>query len=291
MTYQEFIQNIIKTRGQHNISEDEYYENHHIIPRCLGGRGDTKDNYFKKNSTHPNCIRLYPKEHFIAHKLLALENPKNKKLVYAWTAMWVKDPKTQKRIEPSPEEYQQMRIMAYEFIKQDSLEKWQNPEFRKKQIWTEERRRKQSLSQKGRKLSIETRTKISNKLKGRSSPKKGKKSSLETCLKISKATKGENNGMYGRTHSIEAKEKLRQANLGKEVYWWNNGIKNTMSRNCPGEGWIKGRLSGFKHKSNEAYHKKRGPTLKYKWLLPDGSVREMDKQNVQKWHKDWKLIE
>ena len=39
MTYKEFIDNIIETRGQWNISKGEYFEVHHIIPRCLGGDG------------------------------------------------------------------------------------------------------------------------------------------------------------------------------------------------------------------------------------------------------------
>lgn len=34
MTYSEFIQSIINTRGQWNIPDGEYFENHHITPRC-----------------------------------------------------------------------------------------------------------------------------------------------------------------------------------------------------------------------------------------------------------------
>ena len=36
MTYKEFIDNIIGTRGRHGCGE-EYHEKHHIVPRCLGG--------------------------------------------------------------------------------------------------------------------------------------------------------------------------------------------------------------------------------------------------------------
>lgn len=56
---------------------------HHITPRCIGGTGDTASNFFNHRSTHPNCIWLYPQGHFIAHKLLALENPEDYKLVFA----------------------------------------------------------------------------------------------------------------------------------------------------------------------------------------------------------------
>lgn len=77
MTYNEFIQNIIDTRGQWNILNGEYYESHHILPKCLGGKG-------RKKTKHQNIIWLYPEEHYIAHKLLALENPDIKGLLYAW---------------------------------------------------------------------------------------------------------------------------------------------------------------------------------------------------------------
>ena len=74
-TYDEFINNILKNRGRFGCG-DEYHERHHIIPRCMGG-GNEKE----------NLIDLFAKEHFIAHKLLALENPDNNSLIYAWWMM------------------------------------------------------------------------------------------------------------------------------------------------------------------------------------------------------------
>ena len=71
-TYEEFIQNILKTRGRFECG-DEYHERHHIVPKCMGGT-DEED----------NLIDLFAREHFMAHKLLALENRDNDKLVYAW---------------------------------------------------------------------------------------------------------------------------------------------------------------------------------------------------------------
>lgn len=74
MTYNEFIQNILDTRGRFNIPKDEYKERHHIIPRCMGGSNDIE-----------NLIDLYPKEHFIAHRLLYDENKDNYKLAIAYS--------------------------------------------------------------------------------------------------------------------------------------------------------------------------------------------------------------
>ena len=73
MTYNEFIQNILDTRGRFGIPKGEYKERHHIIPRCIGGTDD-----------EDNLIDLYAGEHFTAHKLLAEENPTNKRLTYAY---------------------------------------------------------------------------------------------------------------------------------------------------------------------------------------------------------------
>src|SRR5574343_393799 len=40
-------------------SDNEYYENHHILPRCMGGNND-----------NANLVLLTAREHYIAHKLL-----------------------------------------------------------------------------------------------------------------------------------------------------------------------------------------------------------------------------
>lgn len=82
MNYQEFIQVIINERGQWNLPAGTYWEGHHIVPKCLGGKGNTK-------SKHSNIIRLTAKEHFIAHKLLADENPTNLNLQWAYWTMCV----------------------------------------------------------------------------------------------------------------------------------------------------------------------------------------------------------
>lgn len=74
-TYEEFINGILLSRGRFTCGE-KYHERHHIIPKSCGGSNDES-----------NLIDLYACEHFEAHKLLALENPDNKKIVYAWWCM------------------------------------------------------------------------------------------------------------------------------------------------------------------------------------------------------------
>lgn len=52
--YESFI-----TAHKHQDIGDDYFETHHIIPRCAGGT-DNSD----------NLIKLFPQQHVIAHKLL-----------------------------------------------------------------------------------------------------------------------------------------------------------------------------------------------------------------------------
>jgi len=60
MNYKKVYDNIIENRLSNPLSETEYGEKHHIIPRSLGG-SNGKD----------NLVRLSAREHFICHALLA----------------------------------------------------------------------------------------------------------------------------------------------------------------------------------------------------------------------------
>ena len=60
MNYSRIYEDLIADRRANPPSEDEYYEVHHILPRCMGG-GDEPE----------NLIKLRPEDHFFAHLLLA----------------------------------------------------------------------------------------------------------------------------------------------------------------------------------------------------------------------------
>ena len=103
MTYDKFIQNILNTRGRFACL-DGYHERHHIIPKCMNG-SNSKD----------NLIDLYAREHFIAHKLLAEENPQNYQLKYAyWNMCQCTGRDGQDKYIPTPEEYEEARIFCHE---------------------------------------------------------------------------------------------------------------------------------------------------------------------------------
>ena len=172
MTYKEFINNILENRGRFACG-DEYHERHHIIPRCMGG-----------DNSKENFIDLFAKEHFIAHKLLALENPDNYKLVYAWWMMAFVKSDNQERYELTPEEYEEVKKV-----------------FSKSMSGENGPRKGENHYRYGTRLSEELKQKMSEAHKGKPSPRKGIKLSAETKKKISEANSG-------RQLTEEQKQKL-----------------------------------------------------------------------------------
>ena len=67
--------NALIEQAQKNTSTG-YSEQHHIVPRCLGGTDDKE-----------NIVRLTPEQHYVAHQLLVKMYPDNQKLVYALNKM------------------------------------------------------------------------------------------------------------------------------------------------------------------------------------------------------------
>ena len=151
LTYNEFIQNIIDTRGKWNIPEGEYYEAHHIVPKCLGG--EPKSYHHGRKTKHENIIWLYPHEHYRAHELLALENPDNFSILSAWNRMVCN-----KQGEYVSED-------GYTFLRTEFSKK--NSEFHKGRHLSEEAKKKVSEFNKGKVFSPETRKKLSDAWKHR----------------------------------------------------------------------------------------------------------------------------
>lgn len=74
MNYKKHYNLLIERAKNRQI--EGYKENHHIIPKCMGG-SDDKD----------NLVALTPEEHYIAHQLLVKIYPKNNALVKAANMM------------------------------------------------------------------------------------------------------------------------------------------------------------------------------------------------------------
>ena len=167
MTYEEFINNILNTRGRFACG-DEYHERHHIVPKCMGGSNEKE-----------NLIDLFAREHFEAHRLLALENPKNDSLVYAWWMMGNKN-----SVSVTAEEYAELKNKFVNLaIIQNTGEN--NPFYGKHH--SEETKKKMSEANKGREFSKQHKEKLSEQAKN----------------KI-----GSKNPFYGKHHSEESKLRM-----------------------------------------------------------------------------------
>lgn len=87
MDYKKIYDSIVSSK----IEFDGYTENHHIIPKCLGGGND-------KN----NIVKISYRKHFLCHWLLCKNYPDNFKLKAAFCKM-LECGKNKKRIVSSRE--------------------------------------------------------------------------------------------------------------------------------------------------------------------------------------------
>ena len=128
--------------------------------------------------------------------------------------------------------------------------------------FSEEHCQKIAETKRGKHLSSEHRKKLSEAKRGENNPNFGKHHSEEHRQKIAEALSGEHHPLFGKHLSEETRHRLSEAlkgkhrsaetrlkmseahkgknNWTKDSHWWNNGISNKRSRECPGEGWTRG---------------------------------------------------
>jgi hypothetical protein len=227
-TYNEFINNILETRGRFACG-DEYHERHHILPRCMGGQNDEE-----------NLIDLYAREHFIAHKLLAQDNQDNDSLVYAWSCMAFVKRNNQERYELTPEEYEEARTAlskamserniseeTLENMKKAAKERSKNPIFLENQSNAQKKRLSvpENNPMYGKHHTKEAREKIGQATRDRAA-------NTEWRTKISVAVRGEKHANVHPVYCPELDEYFWGANAVEQKY----GIKAThVLRCCRGE--------------------------------------------------------
>lgn len=132
---------------------NQYTENHHIIPRCMGGT-DTKD----------NLVRLTAREHFIAHQLLYKEY-RTTKLAHAWFMMTVNGNGQERHVTST--QYKSAKLAHIKVLK-ESMKGSGNHFYSKKH--TDETKAKISLANKGKKHTQEFKDNISTRWKGKPKP-------------------------------------------------------------------------------------------------------------------------
>lgn len=84
MNYQRIYDQIVDRAKKETrvYGKGTYYERHHIVPKCVGGEGNTY-----QWRTHPNIILLTAREHFLCHIILCILYPNESKLKFALWAM------------------------------------------------------------------------------------------------------------------------------------------------------------------------------------------------------------
>lgn len=201
MNYIKVYNNIIdRSRNRQLLG---YVENHHIIPKCVGG---TDENW--------NLTPLTAREHFVCHMLLCEIYPKNIKLKFALWNMCNMKSLSQNRYIISSRTYQRIRIDY-----SNNTKGINNPCFGRKH--TDEEKYKISVAMKGKYL------KEKNPFFGKKHSKEtieiikekrlNQKFSDETRLKLSNSKKGKTSGRKGKINSEEHRRKIKES-LSKIVH-------------------------------------------------------------------------
>jgi len=205
MNYQKIYDDLISRAKQENrkkVKGGTYYENHHIIPKCLGGKDEKQ-----------NMVLLTGREHFIAHKLLVELHPNNSKIFYAVWIMTLRSNGREYLI--GSREYERLRVAFSDNFSGD------NHPLKGKQAWNN-----------GVPMTDEAKIKLSIKFKGKKREKEAVKKQLETN-KL-KYPNGENyKGNLGKTIDRSVVEKQRKSNTGKKR---SKSFCENMSKNRVGSG-------------------------------------------------------
>ena len=134
-----------------------------------------------------------------------------------------------------------------------------------------------------------TKQKIRETLTGRSRP-------LEVCLKISNTQKGKPKPhARGPKHSSEFKQLMSDLVTGS--HYWNNGVEMKRSVECPGPGYVLGRLEkGERYWNNGQIMKKSAQSPGEGWhlgMLKKGAVYwnngQVMKKSVESPGAEWQL--
>jgi len=188
-----------------------YSENHHILPKCLGGTND-------KN----NLVRLTAREHFLCHWLLTKMTSgkqRYKMLHAAWQMMICDSNSKNKRYRPPARIYEKIRIQRN--IELKSIRGPEHPHYGK------------PGNRKGIPTSDATKLLLSSIKKGKPTWNKGIPRDEITKQKISVTRKERSSDPTWNIRppcSAEKAEKIRVANLGKK---WVHNLDLKMRKYLP----------------------------------------------------------
>lgn len=173
----------------------EYFEGHHIEPKCLGGNKS-------RNVNSNNIVLLTAREHFLAHWLLFLAYPNNSKIVYAFWAMcngWIINGRKNR------ENYSKIKLSSrlYEEVRKSHVIKIR-----------ENRTGNHDITDSGR-LSLSNRMKENNPMKNPETQRKNSESQRRNGSTITdERRKIQAQENRDRIWTIESRKKLSMAKFG-----------------------------------------------------------------------------
>ena len=199
MNYKDIHDRIIeKARYENRMKGNgNYYEAHHIVPRCMGGEG--KVSQWK---THPNIVLLTGREHIIIHRLLCEIHPDNHKLIHAYWMLANVDKRGDRNYRVSAREYERLRIQLSELTKQLHTGKKRSEETKQKMKENQPDRSGENNSFYKKTHSEETRKKMKENQPDRS----GEKNHF-----FGKDMSGENNPRFGVVISEDLRKKISES--------------------------------------------------------------------------------
>lgn len=164
----EKIYNSLINKAQLRESVLDYYEKHHIIPKCINGTNDKS-----------NLVKLSAREHYLAHKLLYKMYPDNRGICLAWHMMGhvTLNDKHKRDYNITSREFEKLRVAM-----SNNLKGKNNPFY-------------------GKKHSKETKLKISNSRKSKCT---GDSNNSRTD-KFRESVTGKNNPQYGKVGKLNHK--------------------------------------------------------------------------------------
>ena len=235
MNHRKVYKTLIDNRLADPLPKEEYGEVHHIVPTAEGG----SDNALNK-------VRLSAREHYIAHLLLA-KIYDDLAMYSAVMYMQCRSSTQERAFRFNSRLYERIRkefgVKRREYLKQHPLIGPKNGMYGKHH--TEESKKKMSRSHKGKPLTEEQK----NKLKATLALPDVK---ARISAAISKAQKGSFWVTDGKTNHFLSKGSTIPDGfyIGRTInsksttgyHWYNNGVESVLAKDCPGEGWQRGRL-------------------------------------------------